>query len=129
MPAMGKLSIPALANAVQRLKELGAKIILIADSDGDLNGTYAQLAKGLKYRVDAIIALHPTLEAAWLFRKNQDPKGALTLVLRQKGLENLIDSLDLSALQRRDKGFRKFVETLTGHTHNPSAQPDGYATG
>jgi hypothetical protein len=115
MPAMGKLAIPALANGVKHLRERGATIVLIADSDGDYRGTYDQLTKRLEYRVDAILVIDPTLEAAWLFRGSADPKRALTESIRRdkRSLDRVIEGLDLAQLQDTDKEFQKFVTVLT----------------
>jgi hypothetical protein len=117
VPAMGKRAIPRLANTLQSLKPKGAKVIFVADSDGDIEGTRRLLSEGLEYQVPGIIIIHPMLEA-WLFPGEDNPKEHLLRLSRKQRVTPLellrteLQKINTEELQKVDESFKVFVESL-----------------
>lgn len=119
--AMGKLSLPLLAN--QLWKELPESVayLIVADSDGDAAGTVSSIESGLQQEGVGVVAVDPSLEV-WLLPDADEPHRELRRVRRQTGAptilrtaEHLAEAIDLSALRQNSPSFRQLVEFVLAH--------------
>jgi len=117
IPAMGKRGIPLLANALRELWSR-AKFILVADSDGDLEGTERLLMEGLDEPVYRVIVVDPVIER-WIFPEEPDPRDYARIRSRSERrsllelTRNAAEAINIDELQRRDPSFAQFVEAIT----------------
>lgn len=63
--AMGKLSIPRVANALWSTFHSGSKVLIVTDSDGDPDGTVAMLRHGLEFPDWVASIPNPSIET-WI---------------------------------------------------------------
>ncbi len=117
IPAMGKRGIPLLANGLRELSPR-SKFILVADSDGDPEGTERQLRESLEQDVHRIVVADPAIEA-WLFPAEPDPRDYARIRSRQESrslpdvMRTAAKDINLEELQARDQPFARFVDAIT----------------
>jgi len=111
--ALGKRGLSLLANGLQEIASPRPKIMLIADSDGDPEGTEKMLRDSLEADVFRIIIIHPTI-AAWLFPGDENPNERLGAERGAAVLKQRVEEVDTGALERNDSGFAEFVKVITG---------------
>lgn len=117
IPAMGKVGIINVAHSVPLSAAAGAKIVIIADSDGSPEDTEKFFNERLWYSMQLII-VHPSIES-WLFPGERAPREELQEIMRRTGLSReqailrLLSRVDLHTIERSDASFREFVRLLT----------------
>ncbi len=116
--AMGKIGVASIANAIRLTPTKNARVILVADSDGDIEGTQRLMTARLDYPTKDLLIVHPSIEA-WLFPGDSDPVDRLQAKMRAKGISKQqavaeeLPWIDIQALKRNDSTFRDFVRLLT----------------
>lgn len=112
MTAMGKLTIPRVANALRSTFHTEAQVLIVTDGDGDPAGTATMLSNGLEFENWVASIPNPSIET-WL---GLDPE-----ILRRRGGKFRIEQsrqaakqVDISELQTRDKEFGRFHEIVLG---------------
>ncbi|MDE1992622.1 MAG: hypothetical protein KGI75_08960 [Rhizobiaceae bacterium] len=110
LTAMGKVTIPRVANAMWNTFHSESKVLIVVDGDDDPTGTASMLGKGLEFE-DWIAAIpNPSIES-WL---------DLDLAaLRRRGRKiaesrKAAETLDIGALRQRDAQFAKFYDAILG---------------
>jgi hypothetical protein len=108
--AMGKRSIPRMANALWDNAPTLPKVLVVTDGDDDPEGTKAMLSKELK--IDDWVAAIPNPEIeTWLDLKPLRPSiGKTRLALYWIAVADL----DIAALSKRDEQFRIFYNAILG---------------
>ncbi len=117
--AMGKIGVANIANSVHLLHPLNARVVLVADSDGDVEGTKNLLASRLEYPEATVLIVHPCIEA-WLFPGDKEPLERLQEVMKAKGIsrkeraiaEQLKD-VNIEELRAIDEAFRELTRLIT----------------
>lgn len=110
LTAMGKVTIPRVANAMWNTLHSESKVLIVLDGDNDPTGTASMLGKGLEFE-DWIAAIpNPSIET-WL---NLDLE-----TLRRRGgkidqSRRAAETLDIEELRRRDEQFTKFYDAILG---------------
>lgn len=112
LTAMGKVTIPRVANAMWKTLYSQPKVLIVVDGDNDPDGTASMLGNGLEFR-DWIAAIpNPSIET-WL---DLDVE-----TLRRRGWKSRIDqfrkaaeTLDIDALWQRDAQFAQFYDAILG---------------
>lgn len=112
LTAMGKLTIPRVANALRSTFRSESKVLIVADGDNDPAGTSAMLSNGLEFK-DWIASIpNPSIET-WL---GLDPES-----LRRKSGKFRIEQFklsacqaDIAALRLRDEEFNRFYNAVLG---------------
>ncbi|WP_323778708.1 restriction endonuclease [Leisingera sp.] len=110
LTAMGKMTIPRVANAMWNTFHSEAKALIVVDGDSDPTGTVSMLDKGLEFEEWIAAVPNPSIET-WL---NLDLE---TLRRRGRKMDELIraaKSLDIEALRGRDEEFAKFYDAILG---------------
>ncbi|MBB5064918.1 TOPRIM nucleotidyl transferase/hydrolase domain-containing protein [Granulicella mallensis] len=112
LTAMGKVTIPRVANALWNTFHSESKLLIVTDGDNDPVGTATMLANGLEF-ADWVSAIpNPTIET-WL--------GLDMVTLRRAGsryrLEHsreVAQQLDIEELRTRDVQFARFYDAILG---------------
>ncbi len=107
--AMGKYTISRVANAARDMPSK-SPVMIVTDSDGDIEKTKDMLVKNVDLENWVASIPHPEIEQ-WLPVSRDD----LRKRLRKgdafiKGLESLIEGIDLDALEQKDESFKIFRE-------------------
>lgn len=116
--AMGKNGVVNIANSMHLLRPLNAKVVLVADSDGDVEGTRNLFTSRLEYPEATVLIVHPSIEA-WLFPGDREPLERLQEVMKAKGIprkgkaiaERLKD-VDIKKLEKVDEAFRELTRLI-----------------
>ncbi len=114
--AMGKFSLPKVAQGVKSLLKPTAKLVLVADSDGNLDKTTDFLRKHLDFQDWVAIIPDPSIEE-WFSMDHQDFRRILQKE-RTKGvspaavISEIIKSIDIGELEKKSASFHNFVELL-----------------
>jgi hypothetical protein len=111
LTAMGKITIPRVANAMWSTFHSKSKVLIVVDGDNDPIGTAAMLGNGLEFS-DWVAAIpNPSIET-WL------DLGAETLRRPRKSRVELsrkaAETLDIDSLRQRDGQFALFFATILG---------------
>lgn len=110
LTAMGKVTIPRVANAMWNNFHTESKVLIVVDGDGDPVGTNSMLSKGLQFE-DWIAAIpNPSIEI-WL------DLDAQTLRRRGRKIEQsrrAAEGMDIDTLLQRDEEFAKFYRAILG---------------
>jgi len=115
--AMGKSSIPRLAQRVHQSMPQGTRLVLVADSDGDVEMTEQYLKRGLDFEVSDLIIPHPFIES-WLFRDEPEQRRSLRKIAEERGktvqnlIKNEINRINIEGLAAENESFRRFIEVL-----------------
>jgi hypothetical protein len=112
LTAMGKLTIPRVANAMWNTFHSESKVLIVVDGDNDPTGTASMLGNGLEFG-DWIAAIpNPSIET-WLDLDLE--------TLRRRGgksrieqSRNAAETLDIDALRQRDGQFAQFYHAILG---------------
>lgn len=112
LTAMGKMSIPRVANALWTTFHSETKALIVVDGDNDVIGTEAMLATGLEFQ-DWVAAIpNPSIER-WL---DLD-----IVMLRHESLKLRIErsreaarQLNIDLLRSKDEQFAKFCDAILG---------------
>jgi len=112
LTAMGKMTIPRVANALWNTYHSQSKMLIVTDGDDDPGGTSAMLTNGLEFS-DWVAALpNPSIET-WLDLEIE--------ALRRRGSKYRIEQsrtaaqqLDVDALRQRDEQFARFYDAILG---------------
>lgn len=110
--AMGKFTIPRVANALWNTFYSESKVLIVTDGDGDPVRTTEMLVKGLEF-TDWISAIpNPSIET-WLdLDVNQLKKFNLKYRIEQS--RQAASNLDIEELQKRDEQFARFHDAILG---------------
>ncbi len=116
MVAMGKMGVANIANSIHLLS-LNAKIILVADSDGDIEGTRNLLASRFESSESEVLIVHPCIEA-WIFPGQGESLEHLREMMREKGIRKnriteYLQDVNIEKLLAEDETFRRFVHLIT----------------
>ncbi|AJX96493.1 TOPRIM nucleotidyl transferase/hydrolase domain-containing protein [Burkholderia pseudomallei] len=111
LTAMGKVTIPRVANAMWNTFHSESKVLIVVDGDNDPAGTAAMLGNGLEFG-DWVAAIpNPSIET-WL---DLDVE-----TLRRRGKSRIelsrtaAETLDIDALRLRDDQFAQFYAAILG---------------
>jgi len=122
--ALGKLPLPHLANALRKELSFPAEFLIVADADGDVDGTTSYIESELEKDGVQLIVVEPTLEA-WLLPDAADPQRKLRAIHRQIGAstilrtaEQLADEIDLQDLQERHESFSQYYRFIVASSQN-----------
>lgn len=112
LTAMGKISIPRVANALWGTFDSETKVLIVADGDDDPVATEAMLTNGLEFRGWVAAVPNPSIET-WL--------GLNVEALRRRGTKYRVEQsrlaaqhLDITALKQRDEAFAQFYDAIIG---------------
>jgi hypothetical protein len=112
LTAMGKMTIPRVANALWSTLHSESKVLIVTDGDNDPVATKTMLNNGLEFGEWAAAIPNPSIEI-WLGRDVE--------ALRRRGIRNRIkqsrlaaQQLDIANLKRRDKEFARFHDAILG---------------
>jgi len=110
--AMGKVTIPSVANAVHSSLPPTTRVLIVVDGDNDLLRTTEMLGKGLQFADWISVIPNPSIEV-WL--------GVDASALRKQPAQSRIEAvrqaaekLDISALREQDEQFAKFYDAILG---------------
>jgi hypothetical protein len=108
--AMGKLSVPRVANAVRALGTEKSKVLVVIDSDGDVDKTLEMLKRGVEFENWVAAIPEPAIES-WigldrrtLQRSGPDQRRSLYLQAAEK--------VDIEQLRKTDKAFSIFYAAV-----------------
>lgn len=112
LTAMGKMSIPRVANALWNTFHSESRVLIVVDGDNDIHRTESMLASGLEFQ-DWVTAIpNPSIEK-WL---DLD-----IATLRRNGLKDRIEQsrlaaeqLNIEMLRSKDVEFAKFCKAILG---------------
>lgn len=109
LTAMGKITIPRVANAMWNTFHSESKVLIVTDGDNDPAGTAMMLANGLEFE-DWVAAIpNPSIET-WLGlnldRSRRPGKSWIEDSRRAAG------TLDIDALRQQDDQFEKFCAAI-----------------
>jgi hypothetical protein len=107
--ANGKLGLPGLANALRSIASGGAQVVVVADSDGDVQETEAFLKRGIDFEGWTMVVADPDLEG-WL---HLDPslKRVFPFPARETAYSEAAAKLDLEDL-RKDEAFSTLYSAI-----------------
>ncbi len=114
--AMGKFSLPKVAQGVKSLLKPTAKLVLVADSDGNLDKTKEFLRKHLDFQDWVAIIPDPSIEE-WFSMDHQDFRRILQKE-RAKGVSSaaviseMIKNIDIGEIEKKSASFHDFVDLL-----------------
>ncbi|MDO3679733.1 TOPRIM nucleotidyl transferase/hydrolase domain-containing protein [Paenibacillus ehimensis] len=110
--AMGKITIPRVANALWNTFYSASKVLIVADGDGDPAATKDMLVKGLEFDEWISVIPNPSIEV-WLDLDVDK--------LRKWGVKNRVEQsrlaaskLDIEELQNRDEQFAVLHNAILG---------------
>jgi len=110
LTAMGKMTIPRVANALRGASQSESQVLIVADGDYDPSGTAAMLANGLSFSEWVAAIPNPSIET-WL--------GIDRNVLRHRGQQNRLEAsrqaaqrLNIDDLTMQDEEFAKFYRAV-----------------
>lgn len=115
--AGGKYSVSKMANAVRDFSEEKEPIILLADSDFDIEQTNQLLTNSLDFddKIFTIIP-DPQIETWFLndIKNKEDLRKIYNDIKRGKiSIEKLVSEIDIDKLRKNDEAFGKLYELLT----------------
>jgi Restriction endonuclease len=112
LTAMGKLSIPRVANALRSTFRPDSKVLIVTDADADPVGTVAMLTSRLEFREWVAAIPNPSIET-WLGLDLKNLRGA-GKNFRIEQARQAAQQLDIEALRQRDQEFARFLDTVLG---------------
>ncbi len=109
LTAMGKITIPRVANALWNSFHSESKVLIVADGDGDPVGTAKMLADGLDFKEWVSSIPNPSIET-WLgvnlqFLRKRGPSGA-------NMWRTAAEAVDIEALRSTDSAFAGFYDAI-----------------
>jgi hypothetical protein len=109
LTAMGKITIPRVANAMRNTFYSKSKVLIVADGDDDPAGTVTMLSNGLEFSEWVAAIPNPSIET-WLGLDINELRrlGRARIDLSRRAAENL----DIEALRKRDDQFEKFCTAI-----------------
>jgi hypothetical protein len=112
LTAMGKITIPRVANAMWNTFLSRSKVLIVVDGDDDPVGTATMLGNNLDFQDWTAAIPTPSIEA-WLDldREALRRRGGKYLMEQSRSAAN---NLDIDALCRRDEQFAKFQAAILG---------------
>lgn len=130
--AGGKQNLPRVANLFAATST-SATVVVVADTDGDIEATQRLIREGLTYDRFCLITPDPSIES-WLFKGDKMAAAAarapqpVDRVRRSfKKAEEQLDALDLVKLRSADDQFARFWEAVqeAGKIPNKADSGDG----
>jgi hypothetical protein len=112
LTAMGKVTIPRVANALWNTVHSESKVLIVTDGDNDPVGTLNMLSNGLEFGEWVSAIPDPTIET-WLGLDNAMFRGAGSRYRLEQSREAALQ-LDIQALRTRDKQFVRFYDAILG---------------
>lgn len=112
--AMGKFALPKVAQGVRSLLKPNAKLVLVADSDGNFDKTQDFLKKHLDFQDWIAIIPEPTIEE-WLSTDHHDfrrmmQKNRAKGIPPQEFISEIIKKIDIGELEKNSDSFSAFIE-------------------
>tara|TARA_R110002020_G_scaffold50791_2_gene143673 strand:- start:11331 stop:12377 length:1047 start_codon:yes stop_codon:yes gene_type:complete len=110
LTAMGKLTIPKVANALWNTFSTDSKVLIVTDGDRDPDGTAAMLERGLEFSEWEAVIPNPSIET-WLGLEAQlarRPRPSLD------SFRIAAEALDIEDLRIVDAEFARFYDTVLG---------------
>lgn len=111
LTAMGKISIPKVANALWSTFHTESKVLIVTDADNDHSGTVTMLTNGIEFNEWVAAIPNPSIET-WL--------GLDAQLVRKKGQSRAstcrvaAGELDIEALRTSDTEFARFYDAILG---------------
>ncbi|MDI9847088.1 hypothetical protein QM467_03315 [Rhodoblastus sp. 17X3] len=111
LTAMGKITIPKVANSLWNTFHTESKVLIVTDADNDPAGTLAMLHNGLEFNEWVAAIPNPSIET-WL--------GVKVQFVRRKGqsraniCRDAAKTLDIDALRASDAEFARFYDAILG---------------
>jgi hypothetical protein len=112
MTAMGKLTIPRVANALRSSFHPDSNMLIVTDGDEDPRGTAAMLAKGIESENWVACIPNPSIET-WL-GLNRESFRRIGGKPRLEKYRNAANGVDIEALRRQDEQFSRFYDVILG---------------
>lgn len=110
--AMGKYTIPNVANALWKTFNSTSKVVIVVDGDGDSNKTIEMLKKGLEFDDWIAVIPNPSIEI-WLdLEVNHQRKLGIKQHVEQYRLA--ANNIDIPELHERDEQFARFHDAILG---------------
>lgn len=108
--AMGKFSVPRVANAVHTLGTLMSKVLIVVDSDGDAEKSFEMLKRGIDFEGWVAAIPEPEIES-WL---GLDRKTLQLSRSRMRATLSLqaAERVDLDQLRKSDMAFATFYTAI-----------------
>jgi hypothetical protein len=112
LTAMGKMTIPRVANALRNTLHSESNLLIVTDGDNDPAGTSNMLTSGLEFTQWVAAIPNPTIEI-WL--------GLDADAARRAGFKNRLEysrqaaqQLDIATRRKQDEQFARFYEAILG---------------
>ena len=111
LTAMGKITIPKVANALWNTFHTESKMLIVTDADSDPVGTATMLTNGLEFNEWVAAIPNPSIEI-WL--------GVNIQLVRKKGQSRAdiaraaAENVDIDVLRKRDAEFSRFYDAILG---------------
>lgn len=113
--AMGKFSVARVASNVKNSIGKTSRILMVTDSDGDIEGTKEKFRKIIDYQEEELIVIDDKIEI-WLTYQDENLKEDLNrLKFSEKGqiIYERIKTLDIEQLKATNESFSEFYSILT----------------
>ncbi|MNV55752.1 hypothetical protein D3C71_1479950 [compost metagenome] len=107
LTAMGKITIPRVANAMRNTFHSEFKVLIVTDGDNDPIGTAMMLANGLEFDGWVAAIPNPSIET-WLNLNRSRRPGKSWIEVSRSAAE----TLDIDALRQQDDQFEKFCAAI-----------------
>ncbi|WP_202895085.1 TOPRIM nucleotidyl transferase/hydrolase domain-containing protein [Paenibacillus sp. 23TSA30-6] len=109
--AMGKLTIPRVANALRNTFYTDSKVLIVVDGDGDPVRTKEMLEQGIEFDEWISTIPNPSIES-WFEIDDNDLRRRMKY--RSDQIRFAASVLDIVELQKRDAEFARFYNTILG---------------
>ncbi|WP_353096356.1 restriction endonuclease [Empedobacter brevis] len=117
--AGGKYSVAKMANSIRDLSDNKDTIVLLADSDFDIEQTNQLLTSALDIEENIYTIIPDPQIETWFINNIRDREDLRKIYNDIKGgklsIEKLVSEIDIDYLRKNDEAFAKFYEILTKH--------------
>ena len=110
--AMGKVTIPRVANALWSTYHFESKMLIVVDGDNDPAGTAAMLSNGVDFGGWVSAIPNPSIETWFDVDRDAFRRGPTTS--RIEKYRQAARDLDIQTLRARDEQFAQFYDAILG---------------
>lgn len=113
--AMGKFSVARVASNIKSSIESGSKLLMVTDSDGDIEGTKEKFGKIVDYQEEELIVIDDKIEV-WLENKNENLREVFSRLKFEEKREVIaarIKTLDIEQLKADQESFNQFYSLVS----------------
>ncbi len=113
--AMGKFSVARVASNIKSSIKRGSKLLMVTDSDGDIEGTKEKFKKIVDYQDEELIVIDNKIEV-WLENKNENLKevfNRLSFDEKREVISSRIKVLDIEQLRADQESFNQFYSLVS----------------